>query len=289
MKTHFKIYFTFTLFLFSFTSFAEPALWQVEKNGVTSYLFGTVHVGDTSMKNLPDKVKQAIKKSDEVMVEVNISQLPPLEIQAKTLPFMMLNNGKTLKTELNAKNYEKLANYFKKKQINIDMFNTVQPWGVMLMITQMEYQNAGYSETYGIDKQVMAYAKSVNIPINELETLELQLGLFKKLTPYNNEMISDSLKQLKDMQLYFTRLINAWKQGDHQALESYYAETFKQNSFSKLSEKVLLTNRNNQWVARLTPRLNKKSLFIAVGALHLVADKGLIKQFKQHGFKVNKI
>ena len=79
-----------------------PALWQVEKNGVTSYLFGTVHVGDEAMKGLPSYVEQAISRSDKVVVEVDISALSPMQIQQRSMP-LMLRNGRTLETELSSK------------------------------------------------------------------------------------------------------------------------------------------------------------------------------------------
>nr|MDC2854491.1 TraB/GumN family protein [Ningiella sp. W23] len=40
---------------FSVNGYAAPALFKIEKQGASSYLFGTVHVGDASMKGLPKK------------------------------------------------------------------------------------------------------------------------------------------------------------------------------------------------------------------------------------------
>ena len=63
------------LITFSLNSDAAPALYKIEKNGVNSYLFGTVHVGDASMQGLPKNVTDAIDASSQVIVEVDINKL----------------------------------------------------------------------------------------------------------------------------------------------------------------------------------------------------------------------
>ena len=184
------------LIAFSFNSYADPALYKIEKNGVNSYLFGTVHVGDASMKGLPKNVTDAIDASKQVIVEVDISKLTPLEMQQRSMPFMMLSNGKTLQTELSKQNYTKLKDYFAKKSIDIAMFNGLKPWAVMVTMMQIEFQNAGYSDKTGIDKQVLAYAKEHKIKIGELETLEQQLQMFDGMALLSNEMIEETFEQL---------------------------------------------------------------------------------------------
>jgi len=291
MKVAIKLISIFIFSCLSISVFASPSLWLIEKEGspfFKSYIFGTVHVGDPSMAKLPNKVLMAIKEADEVIVEVDISKFTPFELQSKTMPFMMLPMGKTLKTELKAKNYQAIDSYFKKKSIDINLFNTMRPWAVMLIITQMEYQNAGYSENNGIDKQVIAYSNKNKVKIGELETLEQQLSIFSKLSPYNDIMVSDTFSQLKDMGDHFDRLMNSWKSGSLEDLNHYYKEIFTNDEFGQLGEKVMLVDRNQNWLTQLTPRFKNESLFIAVGALHLASEQGLIQQLRNKGYKITK-
>ena len=273
----------------SFNSVAAPALFKVEKNGTSSYLFGTVHVGDASMKGLPEKVTKAIDQSEQVVVEVDISKLTPLQMQQRSMPFMMLKDGKTLQTELSKQNYNKLKDYFAKKSIDIAMFNGLKPWAVMVTMMQIEFQNAGFSDQTGIDKQVLAYAKKQNITIGELETLEQQLQMFDGMALLSNEMIEETFEQLTDINTYFIKLVNAWKNGDMDTLTEYYNMSFDESNYGEISEQVMLVNRNDKWVEQLVPRLTKEKLFIAVGALHLPEQHGLIKQLKDKGFSVTRL
>ncbi|MCK8095742.1 TraB/GumN family protein [Pseudoalteromonas sp. 1CM17D] len=273
----------------SFNSVAAPALFKVEKNGTSSYLFGTVHVGDASMKGLPEKVTKAIDQSEQVVVEVDISKLTPLQMQQRSMPFMMLKDGKTLQTELSKQNYNKLKDYFAKKSIDIAMFNGLKPWAVMVTMMQIEFQNAGFSDQTGIDKQVLAYAKKQNIMIGELETLEQQLQMFDGMALLSNEMIEETFEQLADINTYFIKLVNAWKNGDMDTLTEYYNMSFDESNYGEISEQVMLVNRNNKWVEQLVPRLTNEKLFIAVGALHLPEQHGLIKQLTDAGFTITRL
>mgnify|MGYP003138448049 FL=1 len=241
------------------------------------------------MKGLPEKVTKAIDQSEQVVVEVDISKLTPLQMQQRSMPFMMLKDGKTLQTELSKQNYNKLKDYFAKKSIDIAMFNGLKPWAVMVTMMQIEFQNAGFSDQTGIDKQVLAYAKKQNITIGELETLEQQLQMFDGMALLSNEMIEETFEQLADINTYFIKLVNAWKNGDMDTLTEYYNMSFDDSNYGEISEQVMLVNRNNKWVEQLVPRLTNEKLFIAVGALHLPEQHGLIKQLTDAGFTITRL
>lgn len=266
----------------------SPSLWQIEKNGVTSYMLGTVHLGDQEMAGLPNYVTDAIKKTDKLFVEVDLSKIDPMMQQQVVMQYMMLPEGKTLQSELSPESYQALGNYFNKAGLDIALFKGLQPFAVLLQITIMEYQKAGYVDTFGIDKQVMAVAQQSDIPVMQLETLEQQMKMLTSFSQYNDVMVKDSLNELADMDKYFNRLIGSWKRGDDAALESYYRETFTGDSYSALTESVLLTNRNNNWALQLENKLTKEPHFIAVGALHLYGPEGMLALLKKQGFKLTK-
>ncbi|WP_105258095.1 TraB/GumN family protein [Pseudoalteromonas sp. T1lg88] len=282
----------FCLFIiFTQPAFAEltPALWQVEKQGKTSYLFGTVHVGDTSMKGLPKKIEKAISNSDAVVVEVDLTALSAVQIQQRSMPFLMLQNGRTLDSELSPQSYQKLDQYFGEKNINIKMFSSLKPWAVLLTMMQIELQNAGYSDEFGIDKQVLASAKQKNKAIIELESLEQQLEMFTVLEEHSDLMVADTFRQLNQFDESFLRLINGWKKGETSVLTEAYEQSFDDSEYGQLNEHVLLIERNHKWIKQLEKTLQKQSLFIAVGALHLGEENGLIKLLQAQGFKVSRI
>ncbi|KAF7768961.1 hypothetical protein PCIT_a3497 [Pseudoalteromonas citrea] len=277
------------LSLFSRLGYAAPALYKVEKAGVTSYLLGTVHVGDHSMEGLSQRITSAIDATNALVVEVNINALSPSEIQRRSAPFMLLTPPKSLKNQISAYNYTRLTNYLAKKNISIDLFSQFAPWAVMVTILQMEYQKLGFKDDFGIDKQAIQYAQSKAMPIIELETLEQQLEMFNHLSTQGDHMLTETFKQMGDIEHYFLDLIRAWKEGDMTTLSKYYRLSFDDSEYGQFSEKVMLVERNNNWIKQLASQLVKQPLFIAVGALHLPEKHGLLIQLKQQGFTVKKM
>ncbi|TMP44113.1 TraB/GumN family protein [Pseudoalteromonas citrea] len=277
------------LSLFSRLGYATPALYKVEKAGVTSYLLGTVHVGDHSMAGLSPRITSAIDATSALVVEVNINALSSSEIQRRSSPFMLLTPPKSLKNQISSHNYTRLTNYLAKKNISIDLFSQFAPWAVMVTILQMEYQKLGFKDDFGIDKQVINYAQNKAMPIIELETLEQQLTMFNHLSTHGDHMLTETFKQMGDIEHYFLDLIHAWKKGDMAALSQYYKLSFDDSEYGQFSEKVMLIERNNNWIKQLSSQLVKQPLFIAVGALHLPEKHGLLIQLQQQGFTVNKM
>ena len=51
----------------------------------------------------------------------------------------------------------------------------------------------------------------------------------------------------------------------------------------------MLTDRNDRWVKVIQEKLSNTSTFYAVGAMHLVGEKGLIEQLKAAGYSVDAV
>ena len=55
------------------------------------------------------------------------------------------------------------------------------------------------------------------------------------------------------------------------------------------NQDILLDNRNKNWVNQLNVILKKESVFIAVGAGHLVGNMGLINLLRKEGYTLRPI
>jgi uncharacterized protein len=52
---------------------------------------------------------------------------------------------------------------------------------------------------------------------------------------------------------------------------------------------ILLDNRNKNWVTQLKTLMKNESVFVAVGAGHLVGEKGLIALLKKEGYTLKPV
>lgn len=65
---------------------------------------------------------------------------------------------------------------------------------------------------------------------------------------------------------------------------------FKDTDFGmEAHQDILLNNRNKNWVTQLKTLMDTESLFVAVGAGHLVGKEGLISLLRKEGYTLTPI
>ena len=72
----------------------------------------------------------------------------------------------------------------------------------------------------------------------------------------------------------------------NQNLDSIKTMLGKSEFGSEKYDNLLLNNRNKKWVKELDTIMKKESVFVAVGAGHLVGEQGLINLLKKQGYTV---
>lgn len=130
-------------------------------------------------------------------------------------------------------------------------------------------------------------AKKYNIDLTGLESVKEQMNSIDKI-PFKKqaELVLETIKDFNgDRQLY-SQLINAYKKMD---FKNFYNLMIKASPELKEFEQILLTDRNEKWVPRIEKMIKEKSCFIAVGALHLEGDKGLVALLRSDGYRVTPI
>jgi uncharacterized protein YbaP (TraB family) len=198
------------------------------------------------------------------------------------LLFLNMKNGKTLKDYYTPEQYKKIENYFNDSlHIPMMMFQKAKPY----LLVALLYPKMMKCKTFsGVEEEIMKLAKQNNKQIAGLETVEFQSSIFDSI-PYElqaTELLKniDSLDKYKNefdtlMQAYKTQKINAMEQlmnKSESGLEKY--------------ENILLNSRNVNWAKQLKTIMKNKSVFVAVGAGHLLGEKGLINLLKKEGYRV---
>lgn len=272
---------TSALLSVSSMAIAEP-LWSNKAAGGDDYLLGTIHLGDASLATLPQSIKDAIDSVDKVILEVDIATVSPQQQQELLLKYALLPEGKTLSQMLSTPVYKEAEQYFTDAGMNIQQFAPFKPWMVALTMVQISYAKLGLDGQNGVDKQIEAYAREKGKVVEGLETFGQQLNFFNEIMDENPELTSDDLildtiKEIKDYADLPNSMISAWHKGDMQVFEKIYKETLGTSKFDKAAEKVLLVDRNEKWVTQLTPILEKEKVLVAVGTLHFAGKSGLLK------------
>lgn len=262
----------------------KSLLWKISGNGLPqeSYLFGTIHLIPAKDYFLPKGTDSLLAVSKKLVLEMDISD-PSL--QPKLLGAMMLDSGKTLADLYTPKEYAYLTKQLDKKfNIPISALANMKP--ILVSQSLMMKKMVG-SDYMSYEKEFMARAKQLNIPLAGLETLDDQLGALNAM-PLDEQAdgLLKAVKKPNEAEKSLAGLIKKYKTQDVDALYNSIAED---GAELKKYEEDLFVNRNKSWIPKIAEMARKERIFIAVGAAHLGGDTGVINLLRQAGFTVEPV
>jgi hypothetical protein len=254
-------------------------LWEVSGNGLkqNSYLFGTFHLmckGDILISN---QLKTAIANAGKVYMELDMDD--PAMLMGG-LMMMNMKGGKKLKDLYTEAEYEKLAAFFKDSlHTPLTFLQSTKPYFLVAML----YPKMMPCKTVsGVEEELMKVAKADEKEIKGLETMEFQAAVFDSI-PYE-EQAKELIKSIDSMYTYakyFDTMVNVYKSQQLVAMQNLFS---KSEFGMEEHQDILLDNRNKNWVGQLNTIMKTQPVFVAVGAGHLVGEKGLIELLKKEGY-----
>jgi uncharacterized protein YbaP (TraB family) len=266
----------------SSAKYSDALLWKVSKAGSSSsYIFGTIHVSDPEITNLPEAVKSALINSDTFVMEA----LPNPEDVLTLSQMMFYMDGTTLSEFLDDELFLRTATVLSEFQLPIEAVAIMRPWAAFLMM------NYPADNTMPLDLKLLEIAISQGAKTAGLETLSEQGAVFSEMalndqlrllldTVCNYNLVAQGIEEMK--QFYLEKDLNG-------LLAASAQHPYADEPLYKDLNKRLLTDRNKLMIDRMQPFLQKGDAFIAVGALHLPGDDGIIENLNQQGYEITAI
>jgi len=281
----------------------KPFLWRID-GPVPSYLYGTVHVPDPRVLELPEVVRRALNASDVFNGEI------PLDAgtQASMLSKVMLPAGQNLRSIIGEDVFARLVRVVGNvlggrvppgaADILAVMLSPMKPWAVMSQVELLEFLPDLSAGRQPLDAMLYGMADQAGKMLGALETVDEQVAVFEGFS--NEEQVRMLVSALDDLEkprqggLSPTQeLVNLYLAGD---LDRLAAEVHKQYPEDQALNKKIVTRvvdeRNTKMAAKIAELCAKKpvrSYFFAVGALHYPGETGLINQLTKKGFKITRL
>ncbi|MNK31765.1 TraB family protein [compost metagenome] len=255
-------------------------LWEISGKGLKkpSYLFGTHHFTSRKFADTMRVLQEKLKSVDGVVGEIVMDSTA----QGRMAPFLMMKNN-TLDSLFTPQEYKEVDDYLKTKNpaINLKQMNRFKPAMVGVLIMLLE--NPEIKEVNdGIDDSFQKYAKSNAKSLYGLETAEYQGALlFDGDLQKQRKALLKSVRESDKNKLKIKELTTYYLAQDIDKLSDFF-KTQDEETREFMTE--MLKNRNQRWLDQLPALMEKESLFIAVGAGHLVGDEGLIKGLAAKGY-----
>jgi len=262
---------------------AKGLLWKIHRIGLKpSYLYGTMHLADKEITTLSRPVLEALDNAHSVTLEVKFS-VNTFHEMSKAMNYA---DGSTLEGKVGEELYDEAMELLKTYGFSEKMAKTLKPWSAYLSLS-MPPSKGGLP----LDMVILNRGKQFGAEIYGLETLEEQLGIFDKMSEEDQtQLLKDSVCHYETFQKDILEMKALYLKHDLAGL-AFMAEKYKPDEEDRYKELMenLIEKRNHKMVERMQIRLIEGNAFIAVGALHLPGEDGILGLLEKDGFIVTPV
>jgi len=263
--------------------FNRGLLWKIEVPGVApSYLFGTYHSSDPRITTLPCPVHEVFQRTSSYTMEVIFNGAGIVSMAEA----MYFSDGKTLKDVLGEPLFRETLRAVGAGETGGGGINNMKPWAVMM--TLLDPREGG---GLFLDMALQLAATRHGKPTYGLETMQEQIAVFNGMSLDDQiVLLRDTVQNHQLMQNATEEITQAYLKRDLGALLAL-GERFKPQDarvHDAMMERLLL-RRNINMAERMRVRLKEGNAFVAVGALHLPGNTGLLQLLSSAGYRVTRI
>ena len=270
---------------------SKSFLWKVQSKTATAYILGSVHLAKPDLYPLPQKIEESFAKSTALAVEADPAKAKDPALLRQLLAAAVYAKGDTLKQHLSNETYELAGQEVQRLGLPMETFKSFKPWFLAMSIETLELQRLGYDPEHGIDVYFAGKAAGKK-RIIELESFDFQIKLLNGFTEREQELfLLYTLKDLAGFQVETEKLMTAWRTGDTKTMETLATRALFESAWElqPIYEK-LFYKRNREMTAKVGQLLNgKETVFVVVGAAHLVGMDGIIELLRGQGYSVEQM
>jgi uncharacterized protein len=166
----------------------------------------------------------------------------------------------------------------------------LQPWVVTSLIGKSVCEAKRAATNFTLDQSLVFQAQLSNVPVLGLETISEQLHVFADFSIEDEvKMMLDALSPQVPHEDVLATLINLYQQRRVTVallLARKYGNSAGLGHLNERFTTALLGKRNVNMAKRAAPLIDKGQAFIAVGALHLAGDDGVVELLRKAGYQV---
>ena len=268
------------------TSFDRGLLWEVkQKGGPSSHVFGTIHVADPRLEALPAAVLAAFGRSSSLMLEF----LPDAYTNERFTEAAMFLDRQTLQEKIGTEDFERAFAQLRPIGLSREFVNKLKPWGVLLNLRDPR----GGSGTTP-DARLAGMARARRMPVFRIEGVEEQIFTFDEL-PMDAQvaLLKHSLAHQAELAELGERTLDAYLAGDLRGIwrlrEAFAARYAEVAAYQAMLTKRVVHDRSVVMAFRMQRELRRGNAFVALGALHLYGEKGVLALLEQDGWRARRV
>ena len=267
--------------------FARGLLWRTEKAGVAaSHVYGTIHVPDPRLAELPAEVRRSFEGARSLMLEF----VPDAYSRERFLEAAMFLDRQTLADQIGPEDFERAVEQLAPIGLPREVVNKLKPWGVLLNLRNLRRAAHGAP----LDGQLLELARARRLPLSQIEGVEEQIFTFDEL-PMSSQvaLLKHSLAHRAEVLELAERTLDAYLERDLAAIwrlrEQFVARHPPIAAHQAALTKRVVHDRSVVMAFRMQRELRRGGAFVALGALHLYREKGVLALLEADGYRAQRV
>lgn len=264
---------------------ADPSdralFWAIEsEQGHAGHLLGTIHSEDPRVLDFSEPFLDALRRNSHFAMEL----VPNLPTLAALTVAMQLPPETDLAALVGDRRFEAVTQALTRYGIPRGQVARMKPWAAMMTLSVPPPETGFF-----MDFSLSLRASGEGLKVIGLETLDEQLQFLEDMPLRQQLSLLDlALAEADQVQAVHDRMVDVYLTGDLHAL---LEETEEQlSALEEESRQLFLTQgivaRNVRMLERLLEGLSEGTVFVAVGALHLPGEEGLIALLRSKGYRL---
>ena len=259
-------------------------LWRLTRDGRSSFLYGTLHVGKPAWRRFGPQLSAALRSTDVLALEIDPSDPELANALAELQPQGLLPEA--LQKRLNEA--------YARACVAPESLATLHPVLQATTLMVLDARWLGMDPSLAMEQLLVAQVRGSGRRVVSLETVAQQKAVLVPADPDDAlAALEQSLAQLEDKtsRRVLGRLSQTWEKGDLAALEDYasWCEC-THNEEDKAYMRKLNDERNPALADGIEAQHKQgRRVFAAVGALHMTGPQALPLLLAQRGFKVERV
>ena len=267
----------------------QGVLWQVARDGKPmAHVFGTIHLADPEIVTLPAPVLATFEKSTSLSVEAILDGTATQVLaQAMALP-----PNKSLQDLVPADVFSRAAIAAQPYGLQPVQLNRLKPWALAMLITIPPDEIIRRAQGQpALDVYLTSKAQLSGKAVHALETMEEQIAVFDGL-PADEQaaFLSAAAIDVPAKEQIMAKMKEAYLRRDLATVRKVAQEGTPENERAAADklEQGMIGARNIRMVERMTKTFDGGA-FIAIGALHLPGDDGVLALLQKQGYAIKRL
>ena len=255
--------------------------WALSRNGqAAGYLLGTIHSEDPRVLDFSEAFIGQVQENAYFAMEL----VPDLPTLSRLTRYMHYSDGSLLQDRIGPERFARLEAALARYRLPADWVGRMKVWAAMMTLSVPPPKSGFF-----MDFSLSLRAAGAGLEVVGLETLEQQLAFLEEMPLEQQvELLDHALDEFDRVEEAHTRMVDSYLEGDLQALRRQAEEQMAvlQPASRAYFVEQGIDLRNRRMVDGALGYLARGRVFIAVGALHLPGETGLIAQLRAAGFEL---